>query len=194
MITIRDNETGAIYRFAHLLDGSINPDLTVGSAYTGQYIGIVGSSGRSALHPKTKKKLPHLHLENIVNGVAVDPIEDLDRLSLGQTINNGEGFVGKYPIRRNLVRSATREALGRTWGMSIKDFLKNEKAQDKVWKYLNEQAWPKAFEYANGDQFMAVRYHVALILTGDMDNYNDPTIWNYTNAYMENLRTSGVFK
>ena len=194
MITIRDNETGAIYRFAHLLDGSINPDLTVGSAYTGQYIGIIGSSGRSSLDPKTKKKLPHLHFEKIVDGVPVDPIEDLDRLSLGQTINNGEGFVGKYPIRRNLVSSATREALGRNWGMSIKDFLKNEKAQDKVWKYLNEQAWSKAFEYANGDQFMAVRYHVALILTGDMDNYNDPTISNYTNAYMENLRTSGAFK
>ena len=41
---------------------------------------------------------------------------------------------------------------------------------------------------------LAVRYHVSQLITGNMQNYNDPDVWEYTNQYMENLRTAGVLK
>jgi hypothetical protein len=204
MVGIRDNDTGHIYRFAHLKD--YNPELEVGAMYNGQPIGEIGTTGRST-------KI-HLHFEKMVNGELIDPKDDLNRLSIGKltdsldNINRKfvsktyDGFVGKYPIPRNLVMRATRKALNRNWGMGIKEFEKNEKAQDATWKWLNEQSWPVAYKFAQQDapaagvdtQALAVRYHVALLITGNMQNYKDPDVWKYTDQYMENLRTAGVLK
>ena len=197
MLGIRDNDTGHVYRFAHLKD--FNPDLAqVGAVYNGQPIGEIGNTGRST-------KI-HLHFEKMVDGEHIDPKDDLNRLSIGKltdsldNINRKfvsksyDGYVGKYPIPRNLVARATRKALGGTWGMGIKEFENNEKAQDTTWRYLNEQSWPTALKAANNDISLAVRFHVSQLITGDMNNYNDPDVWEYTNQYMENLRTSGVLK
>jgi len=196
MLGIRDNDTGHIYRFAHLKD--YNPELEVGAVYNGQPIGEIGTTGRSTNI--------HLHFEKMVDGELIDPKDDLNRLSIGKltdsldNINRKfvsksyDGYVGKYPIPRNLVMRATRKALGRTWGMGIKEFENNEKAQDTTWRYLNEQSWPTALKAANNDISLAVRFHVSQLITGDMNNYNDPDVWEYTNQYMENLRTSGVLK
>jgi len=204
MLGIRDNDTGHIYRFAHLKN--YNPELKVGAVYNGQPIGEIGTTGRS--------KYIHLHFEKMVDGELIDPKDDLNRLSIGKltdsldNINRKfvsktyDGFVGKYPIPRNLVMRATRKALDRNWGMGIKEFEKNEKAQDATWKWLNEQSWPVAYKYAQQDApaagvdttALAVRYHVSQLITGHMQNYNDPDVWEYTNQYMENLRTAGVLK
>ena len=204
MLGIRDNDTGHIYRFAHLKN--YNPELEVGAFYNGQPIGEVGTTGRST-------KI-HLHFEKMVDGELIDPKDDLNRLSMGKltdsldNINRKfvsktyDGFVGKYPIPRNLVARATRKALGRNWGMGIKEFEKNEKAQDATWKWLNEQSWPVAFRYAQQNapalnvdpQALAIRYHVSQLITGNMLNYEDPDVKAYTDQYMENLRTAGTFK
>ena len=147
-----------------------------------------------------------LHFEKMVDGELIDPKDDLNRLSMGKltdsldNINRKfvsktyDGFVGKYPIPRNLVMRATRKALNRNWGMGIKEFEKNEKAQHATWKWLNEQSWPVAIKAANNDIALGIRYHVAQLITGDMKNYEDPDVWEYTNQYIENLRTAGVFK
>ena len=204
MLGIRDNDTGHIYRFAHLKN--YNPELEVGAFYNGQPIGEVGTTGRST-------KI-HLHFEKMVDGELIDPKDDLNRLSMGKltdsldNINRKfvsktyDGFVGKYPIPRNLVARATRKALDRNWGMGIKEFEKNEKAQDATWKWLNEQSWPVAFRYAQQNapalnvdpQALAIRYHVSQLITGNMLNYEDPDVKAYTDQYMENLRTAGTFK
>jgi len=196
MVGIRDNDTGHIYRFAHLKD--YNPELEVGAMYNGQPIGEIGTTGRST-------KI-HLHFEKMVNGELIDPKDDLNRLSIGKLTDSLDninkkfvsktynGFVGKYPIPRNLVMRATRKALNRNWGMDIKEFEKNPKAQDETWKWLNEQSWPVAIKAANNDIALGIRYHVAQLITGDMKNYEDPDVWEYTNQYIENLRTAGVFK
>ena len=182
VLTIRDNDSGAIYRFAHMAD--INPELTVGSSYNGQIIGTIGSTGRSI------GGNPHIHFEKIVDGVAMDPIDDVSKISMGNRISKGETFVGKYPIRRNLVMPFARQALGMK--MSIKDFEKNEKAQKAVWNWMNEKSWPIAIKAANGDVHLGIRYHVAQLITGDMNNYTDATVMEYTDRYLYNLRTHGI--
>jgi hypothetical protein len=63
-----------------------------------------------------------------------------------------------------------------------------------MWDYLSYGAWQKAIKASPNNQAIAIRMYVADILTGDPNNYTQPTIWSYSDNYLEKLRTDGVLK
>jgi len=199
MITILDKDTGAIYRFAHLAE--INPELTVGAAYNGQVIGIIGATGRSFANGK--KGGEHLHFEKInAEGVAVDPIKDgeLNKLSMGNDWFNPQAFIGKYPMRRDLLAAVSGPAEKKRFPVTEERYLRDEALQDRIWKFTNEQLWKKSVERAGAKEggveefYTALRMHFAELITGDHENYRQPTIWSLTDDFLDNLRKSNGFK
>ena len=178
-VTITDAE-GVQWKISHLKD--VDEGLNIGDVYNGRIIGTVGNTGRSTGE--------HVHLEKWVDGEPVDPTEDLDILSMGRP-----NFVGKFPVRRHLIKRLTKEVgqpLKGSMTKVINDFENNPNLQQKVWNYINEKEWPKAMEASGGDEHLAVRFHAANILTGDMNNYQNPAVWDYGTKYIHNLRTQGV--
>lgn len=82
LVIIKDS-LGTEYYFAHL--ASINPEMTVGAAYTGQTIGVVGNTGTGTGE--------HLHFEKHPNaGAAVDPIADIGLISIGKQTTTAPGL------------------------------------------------------------------------------------------------------
>ena len=199
VVTILDKDTGAIYRFAHLAE--INPELTVGAKYNGQVIGIIGKTGRSFLNGKPGG--PHLHFEKInAEGIAVDPVADgeLKKLSMGSDWFNPKAFIGKYPMRRDLLAQISGPALKKRFPITEERYLRDEALQDRVWKYANDQLWKKSVERAGAKEggveefYTALRMHFAELMTGNHENYIQPTIWSLTDDFLDNLRKSNGFK
>ena len=82
LVIIKDS-LGTEYYFAHL--ASINPEMKVGAAYTGQTIGVVGNTGTGTGE--------HLHFEKHPNaGAAVDPIADIGLISIGKQTTTAPGL------------------------------------------------------------------------------------------------------
>ena len=77
LVIIKDDQTGTQYYFGHLK--SINPDISVGTKYTGQTIGEIGKTGGGLVNGE------HLHFEKRPPGSSgVDPTGDLDLLDIGR--------------------------------------------------------------------------------------------------------------
>ena len=178
---------GVIYRFAHLK--SYNPDLVIGAKYNGERIGEIGTTGVS--------KGEHLHFEKIVDGKRVNPESDLRLLTIGRRL---EPTIGKYPITRRMLTALSKAQdednplKGFSAAKALHRYRQNEELQRETWSYLNRISWKGAFQKANGDPYMAARYHIAYILRGDMDLYNLPTINAFANKYIHKLRTQGVLE
>ena len=178
---------GVIYRFAHLK--SYNPDLVIGAKYNGERIGEIGTTGVS--------EGEHLHFEKIVDGKRVNPESDLRLLTIGRRL---EPTIGKYPITRRMLTALSKAQdednplKGFSAAKALHRYRQNEKLQRETWSYLNRISWKGAFQKANGDPYMAARYHIAYILRGDMDLYNLPTINAFANKYIHKLRTQGVLE
>ena len=178
---------GVIYRFAHLK--SYNPNLVIGAKYNGERIGEIGTTGISDGE--------HLHFEKIVDGKRVNPESDLRLLTIGRRL---EPTIGKYPITRRMLTALSKAQdednplKGFSAAKALHRYRQNEKLQRETWSYLNRISWKGAFQKANGDPYMAARYHIAYILRGDMDLYNLPTINAFANKYIHKLRTQGVLE
>ena len=178
---------GVIYRFAHLK--SYNPDLVIGAKYNGERIGEIGTTGVSDGE--------HLHFEKIVDGKRVNPESDLRLLTIGRRL---EPTIGKYPITRRMLTALSKAQdednplKGFSAAKALHRYRQNEELQRETWSYLNRISWKGAFQKANGDPYMAARYHIAYILRGNMDLYNLPTINAFANKYIHKLRTQGVLE
>ena len=178
---------GVIYRFAHLK--SYNPNLVIGAKYNGERIGEIGTTGISDGE--------HLHFEKIVDGKRVNPESDLRLLTIGRRL---EPTIGKYPITRRMLTALSKAQdednplKGFSAAKALHRYRQNEELQRETWSYLNRISWKGAFQKANGDPYMAARYHIAYILRGDMDLYNLPTINAFANKYIHKLRTQGVLE
>jgi len=182
-LEIQDSK-GNIWKIAHLK--TLNPELTVGSKYNGQIIGEIGTTGVSTGE--------HLHIEKSVNGEPVDWKDELGLVSIGKRYDQEYEMVGKYPIRRGLIPELSRLTGLSKSGINYKEFLRNESKQKVMWDYLSYGAWQKAIKASPNNQAIAIRMYVADILTGDPNNYTQPTIWSYSDNYLEKLRTDGVLK
>lgn len=91
LVIIKDS-AGTEYYFAHL--ASINPEMKVGAAYTGQTIGVVGNTGTGTGE--------HLHFEKHPNaGAAVDPIADIGLISIGKQTTTSPGTTAPVIARNN---------------------------------------------------------------------------------------------
>tara|TARA_X000001388_G_scaffold18852_1_gene12218 strand:- start:4642 stop:7824 length:3183 start_codon:yes stop_codon:yes gene_type:complete len=176
-----------IYRFAHLK--SYNPNLVIGAKYNGERIGEIGTTGVS--------NGEHLHFEKIVDGKRINPESDLKLLTIGKRL---EPTIGKYPITRRMLTALSKAQdddnplKGFSAAKALHRYRQSEELQKETWAYLNRTSWKGAFQKANGDPYMAARYHVAYILRGNMDLYNLPTINAFANKYIHKLRTQGVLE
>ena len=183
-VDIQDTE-GTTYRFAHLKN--YNPKLVKGAAYNGEYIGEIGNTGAS--------NREHLHLEKVVDGKAVDPASDLNKLTIGKRL---EPTIGKYPFTARMIGRLTNDTdkenpiSGLNVAKALSRYRENEDVQRKLWSYFNKKSWNQALRKAEGDLHLAARYHVAFVLRGDMDLYQLPTINAFANKYIHKLRTQGV--
>lgn len=84
LVIIKDDQTGTEYYFGHLK--SINPDISVGTKYTGQTIGEIGKTGGGLTNGE------HLHFEKRPPGSSgVDPRGDLDLLDIGRQTTGVSG-------------------------------------------------------------------------------------------------------
>ena len=176
---------GAAYRFNHLKN--YNPELTIGAPYNGEIIGEVGNTGAS-------NKI-HLDLQKRINGELVDPLPDVNKLSIGP---RREQTIGKYPLTRSMVLKLTKDGdpdnpvSGMRYGKALHRYRQDENLQKQLWEYFNAKSFNAALAKANNDPHLAARYHVANILRGDMDLYALPTINAFANQYIQKLRTRGV--
>lgn len=84
LVIIKDDQTGTEYYFGHLK--SINPDISVGTKYTGQTIGEIGKTGGGLTNGE------HLHFEKRPPGSSgVDPRGDLDLIDIGRQTTGVSG-------------------------------------------------------------------------------------------------------
>jgi len=179
------NEDGVIYRFAHLKN--YNPKLKIGASYNGEIIGEIGNTGASTGN--------HLHFEKIVDGKQVNPTEDLGLLTIGKRL---EPTIGNYPITKRMIarlagfKNKDNPLNGLRIGKALHKYKNDPQIQKETWNYLNQVSWNAAMKKSNGDLYMAARYHVAYILRGDMDLYNLPTVYAFSNKYIHKLRTQNI--
>lgn len=104
LVIIKDS-AGTEYYFAHL--ANINPELTVGTQYTGQTIGEIGNTGTSTGE--------HLHFEKHPNaGAAVDPIGDIGLISIGKQTTAGTNNPLTAPVITNRNRPTPRQVAAST--------------------------------------------------------------------------------
>tara|TARA_Y100001937_G_scaffold116383_1_gene168265 strand:+ start:556 stop:3759 length:3204 start_codon:yes stop_codon:yes gene_type:complete len=176
---------GTAYRFNHLKN--YNPKLKIGAAYNGEIIGEIGNTGASTDI--------HLDIQKRVNGELVDPLPDMDKLSIGKRL---EQTIGKYPFTRSMILKLTKDRdednplSGLNYAKALNRYRQDEVLQKELWEYFNAKSFSAALTKANGDLHLAARYHVANVLRGDMDKFNLPTINAFANQYIQKLRTQGV--